>query len=256
MRILIITIVILLSIQVKAQEIDDWQVGINFSPFFFTRINSKLPFDSDKQDLPNGIGFGLTIEKKWSAKWGIKTSFEFSKQNEKYFVPGHGEKLKSTFEYYKLPITMQYHYPLSNKLFLTVNQGIQFSYLKYYKTVISSDYEIRTYSSNYADMIFFLNPENNVVNPNFNGINHKDFLYGIIGSVGIKGYITDKISYSTNLRYEYDLNTADDLPYYSSTLGVRKQEGTTNNFRLGLELGIQYHFSLGGQRFDKSPHNL
>lgn len=100
----------------NTQDITDWQVGINLNPFFFTRINSNFPYNKDKQDLPNGFGFGLTIE---------KTGFEYSKQNEKYFfdVVGDNTSIKSGFKYYKTPITVQYYYRLKEKLFLTFNQS-------------------------------------------------------------------------------------------------------------------------------------
>ncbi len=109
----------------NTQDITDWQVGINLNPFFFTRINSNFPYNKDKQDLPNGFGYGLTIEKNWNDSWGVKTGFEYSKQNEKYFfdVVGDNTSIKSSFEYYKTPITVQYYYRLKEKLFLTFNQS-------------------------------------------------------------------------------------------------------------------------------------
>ena len=108
-----------------------------------------------------------------------------------------------------------------------------------------------------TEFVFFQTPENNSYSSGNNiGILHKRSLFGLIGSVGLKGFFSDKISYSTNLRYEYDINSADNLPYYSYTPGGSGPEGTTHNLRIGIELGLQYHFSIDNYRFDKSPHQL
>jgi hypothetical protein len=242
----------------NAQNLNDWQVGVNLSPFIFSRINPKFHFQKDRQNFPNGLGYGLTIEKNWNEHWGFKTGFETTKQNEKYFFnTGNTTKIKSSFEYYKVPLTIQYYYSLNEKLFLTFNQGIQLSNLKYFKTVIKDDYQMITLSSNYVESIFFEHPEQNNQNYGYYQDNlHNKNLFGIIGSIGLKGYLTNKISYSTNLRYEFDINSSDNLPYYSATPNNTKPEGTTHNFRLGLELGLQYHFSLDFVRFDNRPHKM
>lgn len=239
----------------NAQEVNDWQIGFNVNPFVFTRINSNFSYERGKQDIPNGFGFGLTIEKNWNEHWGIKTGFESTKQNEKYFFDwlNSNTVTNSTFEYYKVPLTIQYYYPLREKLFLTFNQGIQYSSLKYFKTVIKDDFQMITFSSDYGESIFFENPEqNNHVSGNLQDNAHMRDLFGIIGSIGLKGFITDKITYSTNLRYEYDFSDADKIPYYYFE---KNGNSKTHNFRLGLEFGLQYHFSIG-DRFDKSPHKL
>lgn len=258
MKKLIIVFFFSFSLTGNAQDLKNWQVGINLNPFLFSRINSKFPYEKDKQDFPNGFGYGITIEKNWNEQWGIKTGFENTKQNEKYFFKevGNNTKIKSSFEYYKIPVTVQYSYPLKEKLFLTFNQGLQFSFLKYYKTVFRDEYQVRTLSSEYYEFISFQFPEQNqLVYGDYNDIIHEKNIYGIIGSIGLKGFISDKISYSTNLRYEYDINSADNLPYFSATPGNTEQEGTTHNLRIGLELGVQYHFSLGGCDFcDNQKH--
>jgi hypothetical protein len=256
MKNLVIAMILSISFAGNAQDITDLQVGINLNPFFFTRINSNFPYNKDKQDLPNGFGFGLTIEKNWNDSWGIKTGFEYSKQNEKYFfdVVGDNTSIKSSFEYYKTPITVQYYYRLKEKLFLTFNQGIQFSFLKYYKTIAEDEYQIRTQTSDYSEYISYQHPERNQYYSD-EGKMHKKTLFGIIGSIGLKGFLSDKISYSTNLRYEYDFTSADNFPYYSDTSDWNDSEKTTHNLRIGLELGLQYHLSIN-DRFDKSPHRL
>ncbi len=256
MKKLIIAFILGVSLTGNAQDITDWQVGININPFFFTRINPGSYFSKDKQNLPNGLGYGMTFEKNWNEHWGVKTGFEYSKQNEKYFFDSVGDNtsIKTNFEYYKMPITIQYYHPLNEKLYLIFNQGVQFSFLKYYKTVIEDEYQIRTQTSDYYEYISYQQPESNQYYSE-EGKMHKKTLFGIIGSIGLKGFLSDKISYSTNLRYEYDFTTADNFPYYSSSPNSSDTDKPTHNFRLGLELGLQYHFSIG-DRFDKSPHKL
>lgn len=50
-----------------------------------------------------------------------------------------------------------------------------------------------------------------------------------------------KNSYSTDLRYEYDFTDSDNFSYYKPVDNPKP----TRNFRIGLELELQYHFSLG-----------
>ena len=253
----IIFFALLFSASSFSQDVTNWQVGLNLNPFIFSRINSSFVYDKDKQNFPNGFGYGITIEKNWNDNWGFKTGFENTKQEEKYFfneVSADNTKITSTFKYYKIPITIQYSYPISDKLFLTFNQGIQFSFLKYYKTVDESNYQIIISSSDYASYTSYQYPENNYeIHRDFSDFFHKKNLFGIIGSVGIKGFISDKFSYSTNLRYEYDLTNADNKPYYVDANFTPLK--TTHNFRIGLEIGIQYHFKINDS-FDSSPHKL
>lgn len=237
----------------NAQDINNWQVGINLNPFVFFRINPSFSNEIGKQDFPNGLGFGLTVEKNWNEHWGIKTGFESTKQNEKYFFDylNINTITKSNFEYYKVPLTVQYYYPLKEKLYLTFNQGIQFSILKYFKTVIKDDYQSITSSSNYGESVFFQYPEQNRQSyGDFQDNFHNKNLFGIIGSIGLKGFLSDKITYSTNLRYEYDFSDADKVPYYYYG---NSENPNSHNFRLGLEIGLQYHFSVE-DRFDSRPH--
>lgn len=258
MKKIILMLIAIISLTGYSQQFNNWQVGINANPFHFKRVNSEYYYLKDKQDFPNGFGYGLTIEKNWNDHWGIKTGIENTKQNEKYYFGDNSAdsiRIKMAFEYIKFPITLQYYYPLNEKLFLTFSQGFQFSTLKYYKTIIKGTYELRTFTSTYAEAIFSEHPENNSYNPNYNGLNQHDFLYGIIGGIGLKGFVSDKVLYAVNLRYEYDINSADNTPYYSKIPGNTKPEGTTHNIRFGLELGFQYQFSIGA-RFDKRAHKL
>jgi hypothetical protein len=236
----------------SAQDLSNWQVGVNINPFIFTQFSPDFYPEKKDNKYPNGFGFGLTIEKNWNESWGFKTGFESTKQNEKYFVNDNSADnthIKASFEYYKVPLTIQYFYPLKEKLFLTFNQGIQFSFLKYTKIVEAGNYQIKTYTSDYYEYIFYDHPENNQI---YYGKDkgHNENLFGIIGSIGVKGFLSKKISYSTNLRYEYDFTDADNFSYYKNG-----NTRPTHNFRLGLELGLQYHFSLGGCSYCKNqPH--
>jgi Outer membrane protein beta-barrel domain len=254
MKKLITTFILGITLTGNAQELKNWQVGINLNPFFFTRIiNSNTSYEKDKQDFPNGFGYGITIEKNWTDNWGLKTGVEYCKQNEKYYDKykgnGIGENtLKSTFGYLKIPLTVQYYYPLKEKLFLTFNQGFQYSSLKYLKleydnigllfgiTTLDSFQNINTKepSQNYL-----INKRQTLYNEN---------LFGILGSIGLKGFLTNNISYTTNLRYEYDFTDSD------TNKNTFRDSNTTpiHNFRIGLELGLQYNFSLSGCDYCKN----
>jgi hypothetical protein len=241
-----IIIVFILSIPVtgNAQDLKNWQVGVNLNPFVFTQFSSDFYPEKKDNNYPNGFGYGITMEKNWNEHWGFKTGFESTKQNEKYFVNDSGADnthVEQNFEYYKAPITVQYSYPLNEKLFLTFNQGFQFSFLKYVKIVESGNYQIHTFTSDYYEYNVFEHPESNqLVYAKQKG--YKENLFGVIGSIGLKGFFSKKITYSTNIRYEYDFTDADNFSYYKPV----DDSKATHNFRVGLELGLQYHFSLGG----------
>jgi hypothetical protein len=254
MRKLVIAFILSIPFIGSAQDLSNWQVGLNVNPFIFTRFSPDFYPEKKDNNYPNGLGFGVTIEKNWNENWGLKTGFESTKQNEKYFVNDNSADnthIKSSFEYYKAPITIQYSYPLKEKLFLTFNQGVQFSFLKHFKSVEAGSYQITTYSSDYYEYISYQFPENNqYYYAKGQGMGYEKKIFGIIGSIGLKGFLSKKISYSTNLRYEYDLTNADDSPNH-----LTDDSKPTHNFRLGLELGLQYHFSLGDCGYCKNqPH--
>lgn len=238
----------------NSQNLTNWQVGINVNPFLFSKLNTSLNFKRDKQDFPNGFGFGLTVEKNWNERWGFKTGFESTNQNEKYFVDENSADdthIKSSFKYYKIPFTIQYYYPLNEKMFVTFNQGVQISVLRYFKTIKSGVYQSIIYSSDYGESVFYLQPQNNNYNyGSFNDVFHNKNLFGIVGSIGLKGFFSEKISYSTNLRYEYDFTNPDKFQYYAN------YDASIHNFRIGLEFGLQYNFSINNSRFNKNPHKL
>ena len=251
MRILkLVTLFILVFSNLSsAQELTNWQVGINANPFLFYKLNTVSYFDRVKQDFPNGFGLGVTIEKNWNERWGFKTGFEITSQNEKYFVNDNSEdntRFTTSFKYYKIPLTVQYYIPINQKLFVTINQGVQVSILKSFESIILTNSQRITYSSDYGENIFFDTPADNTITyGDFNNTFYNKNLFGAIGSVGLKGFISDRISYSSNLRYEYDFTNSDKTPIYPNSK-------TVHNFRIGLEFGLQYNFSIN-DRFDKSP---
>lgn len=247
-------LILMLNVISYSQELTNWQVGVSLNPFVFSRIISNSNYVKDKQDVPNSFGYGLTLEKNWNEHWGIKTGFESTKQNDKYFSKDTGFNItvRSSFEYYKTPLTIQYYYPLKENLYLTFNQGFQFSKLNYIKSEFNQgDFFYQILTSDYYEVI------NNKV-PSQNKkifdkqIVYRENLFGIIGSVGLKGFLSKKISYSTNLRYEYDISDSDEIKFEF----VGNSTKPIHNFRLGLELGLQYNFSLDHYRFNKSPHKL
>lgn len=240
-------IIILLSVPLlgNAQSIEDWQVGINVNPFYFDRLSSYYEPTDTNQNIPNGIGFGLTIEKNWNNHWGIKTGIEFSYQNKKYddYQPlnlPYSTTLNMNFEYYNFPITIQYSKLITENLYLTFNQGIQFSILNDYKTVADNVFWTGVYTPNH----FVGTRKDTMVSSSAEDSSFRKNQFGILGSIGVKGFLTKQLSYSSNVRYSYDFtsseNSQTNIGFYPS-----KNENA-NNFRLGLELGLQYHFSLKG----------
>jgi hypothetical protein len=237
---LVIALLLGISYMGNAQELNNWQVGLNLNPFIFSRINSDYPFEKSKQDFPNGFELGLTIEKNWNEHWGFKTGIEYSKQNQKYVgkhIPDIGANIVSDFNYYKIPFSVQYSIPIKENLYLTFNQGFQFSLLNDYKTVFDDD--LQTITIHNSSYIFDSKTDNGY------GVSNTDWYYkkntlGLIGSIGLKGFLAKRLSYATNLKYEYDLTKADAFGFYIGT------NDNTKNFRIGLELGLQYHFSLKG----------
>lgn len=252
MKKLIIAFILSVFFTGNAQDLKNWQVGVNLNPFVFTQFSPDFYPEKKGNNYPNGFGYGVTIEKNWNENWGFKTGFESTKQKERYFVNNTGADnthIEQNFEYYKVPITVQYSYTLNEKLFLTFNQGFQFSFLKYVKIVESGNYQRLTFTSDYNEYIFFEHPESNHIEYHKQKDTQEN-LFGIIGSIGLKGFLSKKITYSTNLRYEYDFTNANtDVDLYYKYVDNPKP---THNFRLGLELGLQYHFSLGGCGYCKN----
>lgn len=242
MRKSIIVFFLGISFAGNAQDLNNWQVGLNINPFIFTRFSPDFIPEKKDNNYPNGFCFGITFEKNWNEHWGIKTGMEYAKQTEKYIYNDKSvdnRKFILSFDYFKIPLTLQYYYPLKENLFLTLNQGIQFSTLFYFKTIDSDVFGISTFTSNYSERIVYSDSSQNSY---YNGNNHmyKESLFGVIGSIGFKYFVSNRISLSSNLRYEYDLTDAD-----KTNLKVVNGR-PTHNFRIGLELGFQYNLSLKG----------
>lgn len=248
-----VVLIFLFSFKVMAQDIERWQVGINLNPFIFTQLSPDFYPEKKGNKYPNGFGYGLTIEKNWNEHWGIKTGFESIKHKEKYYVDDTSADevhLEHNLEYYRLPIMLQYSISLSEKLFLTFNQGFQFSFFKDMKLIEEGNQQRIVFTSDYYEYVFFDHPEQNYSGHGKQKL-FKETLFGLVGSVGIKGFLSDKLSYSTNLRYEYDITDADNSTFFKNSYNPKP----TRFFRIGLEFGIQYHFSIN-DRFDKRPHKL
>jgi len=191
MKKLVIAFILSIALSGNAQDLSNWQVGLNINPFIYNRINTNYKPEKAKQNFPNGFGYGLTIEKNWNDHWGVKTGFEFSNQNQKYdnyWLTGNVYKstVNADFNYYKLPITIQYFYPIKENLYLTFNQGIQISRLNDYKTVIDDELETLTITQ---DIYHFYYKQINTENLDKTDRNliYKKQTYGIIGSIGLKG---------------------------------------------------------------------
>jgi hypothetical protein len=228
----------------NAQKTSSLEVGLDLYVFEFIRINgSDIDYQKDKQNIPNGYGIGFTIEKNWNKKWGIKTGIDYSVQNEKCYMQSPDvHSLVTKYNYYKIPLSIQFFHKLNPKTYLAINQGIQFSLLSYFETVSTTHDMTTTITSSYVNSISNIDSEWNyfAYEDNSNNI-HRNTLFGIVGSAGIKGVLSNKLSYSVNLRYEYDFSSADKIQYIDyppiSTNVINR------NFRIGLALGLQYNIT-------------
>lgn len=258
MKKLVITLILCFPFLGVAQNLSDWQIGININPSIFHRFYDKKPFEYAKQNYPNGLGFGLTVEKNWNERWGIKTGVEYTSQNIKYdnynSPSNFPDDVNENFNFVKTPLTLQYNIPLKGNLFITFNQGMLLSFLTNYKSVaINPNFQSRTFTPNYFEFISYL--DNSISNNvNWEYIYSK-LNYGLIGSCGLKGFITEKLSYSTNIRYEYDFTNSNNkyTPFESRNfIDPNAAVQQVRNFNIGLEFGIQYHFEQL-IRFNKNP---
>ena len=148
----------------NAQDLTDWQVGINLNPFIFSRIANNVISDKNNNNLPNGFGFGLTLEKNWNDNWGIKTGLEFSTQTQKYSFDcpcDNDFESKVKYTYYKTPIAIQYQFPVSSESYLNFNQGLQVSFLNDYQYIREDNYQKFVTTNEYYQSFFYANPEYN-----------------------------------------------------------------------------------------------
>ena len=223
-----------------AQKPSGFKVGINVYPHQFFKINTtKVCYVRDQQNIPNGISFGVSIAKEWNTKWGVKTGLDYSHQNEKTYVyETYVLSMDYNFTYYKIPLSVEYSYRLRPKTYLSLMQGGQFSWLKYFKGVHTNYDLITTVTPSGDDVYSAVNPDYIGYYPADNWQLHGRALFGIVGSMGIKGDLSAKTTYSASIRYEYDISSADKQSYFS--FGEFEENITSHNFRIGLALEVQY----------------
>jgi hypothetical protein len=242
MRKIFIALLMLPTLLANAQKSSDFEVGFNLYVFEFLRKNNDTLYKEDKQNIPNGYSIGFTLEKNWNEKWGIKIGLDYSSQNEVHYmrsIEAYG--VRTRFNYYKVPLSVQFFHKLNSKMHLSVNQGIQISLLKYFKTVITNYHVVTTITPTYIEQLNTQLQSNYFAYEDNNNL-YKKMLFGIVGSAGIKGILSNKLSYSANIRYEYDI-TLDKIIYiYYDPIHSNLM---THNFRIGIELGLQYKIPKG-----------
>lgn len=240
MREILILILCLMPIIVPAQSIEDWELGIAGSAFYFTKIDTGKEIDVGSQEIPNGHFYGLTVAKNWNENWGLSTGLEYSFQNWKardfFPIQSTGSNVNENLEYLKLPFMLQFTYsPNKDNFYWVLKKGFQISWLTDYYTIIDNRHESFSYTSIYQDGRVNHWEEDHFVTYANNA--YKDFLFGIIGSVGIKKIFNENWSYTSDLRYELDFTHADDKIW-------RSEFSEAKNFRIGLVVGIQYRFHI------------
>jgi len=228
------------AFMVNAQKLSGFRVGINLYTYEFIKIiRTDVQYNKDNQNIPNGVSAGLTIGKEWNNKWGIKTGFEYSYQNEKtYILSREHRSMNYKFIYYKIPLSVELYHHLIHKIYFSLNQGIQISYLKYFEGIHTNYDLITTINPSGHDYYSNVHPEWIYYSPRDNWKLFWRTQFGIIGNVGMKGALSTKLSYSTNIKYEYDITLADREEYFY--FGEALPEMRSHNFRIGLELGLQY----------------
>lgn len=236
MKKIFIALLLIPALLVNAQKSSDLEVGFNLYVFEFLRKNNDTLYKEDKQNIPNGYSIGVTLEKNWNEKWGIKIGLDYSNQNEVHYmrsIEAYGVHTK--FNYCKVPLSVQFFHKLNPKMYLSVNQGMQVSLLRYFKTVITNYHVITTITPTYTEQLnmqlqwYFAYEDNSIL--------YKKMLFGIVGSAGIKGILSNKLSYSANIRYEYDIVLDKIIYIYYDPIHSNLM---THNFRIGIELGLQY----------------
>ena len=248
MKILKLIFILSVSLAVNAQDLSQWQIGVNANPFFYNRIERRRPglavndvMRKGNQKIINGFGFGLTLEKNWNEHFGLKTGFELCNQNQFYLfkytvADGNIFTIDLNISYYKIPVMVQYSKNIAENLFFTAKQGLQLSVFKSQETKYFSHGQQESFGAN--DDLFNKN------------------LLGYIGSFGVKYLISDRLSYTANIRYEMDFTLADRKVLQVIVAGNTFDEVKTRNARVGFEFGIQYHFSMDNVRFNKNPLKL
>ena len=258
---------LLLSISlVKAQgDNQQWQFGVNFMPFHFTKytpyVNEMKWVKLGNNKLINGVSEGLFAEKYFNEKMGLHIGLEFSNQSYEMLSGIYGKDndgnwimdeshvyfnllSKTKFNYIKLPLTFIYAVDLNdNDLYWVSSIGVQASLFTYTNTVKNSvDKE-----GNYEYLVANLT----------NIDNYNKLVFGSVFSSGIKFKVTDAFNAFTNIRIDYDISNANkgnfsqelnsneygQLEITDPTVSYNKLNASAaHNMRLGLEFGIVYDF--------------
>lgn len=245
MKKLFLNLFLFASLITNAQNKSGFKVGVNLYPHQFFKINTTaVNYVRDQQQLPNGISLGVSISKEWNNKWGIQTGFDYSYQNEKTYVNtlSYSRLMNYDFTYHKIPLSVVFFHQLKSKTYLSFTQGVQFSWLKYFKGVHVNYDLITTITPSGNDMYSDIQPDLVGFFPVDNWKLHGRELFGVVGAMGIKGDLWAKTTYSANLRYEYDISSADKVAYYYA--GSFKRDIKSHNLRIGIELGIQYMITV------------
>lgn len=253
MKKLLKTLILCFPLVGVAQDFSRWQIGLNFNPYNFSRQNEVFSAYKDKTNLINGIGFGITLEKQFGIlglKTGIEYTFENSNHTLTFQLPVNDTKIKSSFNFIKMPLLCQYYIGINENLTISLSQGIQLLYLNNYKTIMDNgDFNYWVYENNTVTYTSVYNGQLPIIYSDASI--HKKFNIGLKGAAGIKYFVTDNISISNNLMYEYDLSNSDDWPSYPF-ISSNNKTNDIRHLRLGLELGIQYHYDKF-IKFNKNP---
>ena len=238
MRIIFLVIILGIVLTGNTQNLSQWQIGLNVNPFLFNRIEKSNILKNGKQNFPNGFGFGLTLEKNWNEKFGIKTGVEYCTQNQLYIFKYNpiqqvgNNKIDATVSYFRIPVSLQYSKQLNDVYFITIGQGIQYSMLINFKVL--EGFENDSNLARRPDEVY------------------KNNLIGSISTIGIKRLLSERFFISLSVRYEIDFTKADNT-FIHSFKDINFGTELGRNSRIGLEFGIQYHFSLDNVRFNKNP---
>lgn len=248
------------SVLVNAQDYK-WELGLNVYPNLYWKYN-KLEFNMDgikavAPDYPNGIAFGVTVQRRLNDSWGFATGIEYSKQSQKFISPREDFNQFSTLniEYVALPLKVVFSLPLgqTGDWSLFTQQGVRISYLANYSSIL------KTFQPN-GDLFSVLKHSYGGIIQYQSDINddyysdgetaYKYFVLGYTGSLGVKRKISDNVNIFVDVRLDYDLTNSDNVDgqYNRTTNGIlyyndrysMENKPASHNIRIGLEVGFSY----------------
>ena len=267
MKKIFLVLLIISTTFLKAQgDNQEWQFGVNFMPFHFTK---QTPYVKEMKWVKlgnnktiNGVSAGVFTEKYFNENMGLHIGLEFSNQSYEMFSGTFAKNdmgnwvldesdmyfnlaSKTKFNYFTLPIKFIYAVNLNDSNFFWISSlGVQTSFLAYTNTIKNEiDRE-----GNY---------ENFVANKT-NTDNYKKITLGSTISTGVKFKISETFNGFTNFRFDYDLSNANkgnfskslnsdeygQLEITDPTVSYNKLNASTaHNIRLGIEFGIVYDFN-------------